>query len=632
MATHTREDENEDLLVPADDASAIPLIPGLEPTRREVRRKTSAVPTRQDEAEAEIPLEPARALVPSDLAPPPAHIGNRMTRLAYRMGVPAALLTSPFARASAARILATVETPLQGDRAAGMALRTGSFLVYGLKIPTTQVDMNGAARMTPPVERMVHGFTWLRDLATAGRREDCAGIAEGLLARWLTANPAPGKGPAWEVETTALRVMAWLVHAPLILASGDKALRGKALRHVTGSARWLDRKAARTSDRFAAVAAWCAVTAAGLLLPDGKPRRLHGEAGLVKALGDFVSDDGGNCSRSPQAQMEAIALLVDLKACYAAVDRDHPVALDTMLEMLVPPLLALRHGDGGIGSWQGAGAISADRLAALVEASGVRTRALGNVREWGYHRARAGKAILQFDAAPPPRGGQARSGCASTLAFEFSNAAQRIIVNCGGGAWAGGLVPVRIEQGLRASAAHSTLVLDDANSTAVLMAGALGKGVEEVDFDCRELEQGQQGAIRFEASHNGYAARYALIHRRILVLRGDGSELRGEDILLPARKKGLRGKIGYAIRFHLAPGIETRLSEDRRGAGLALPDGTYWQFRLGGEAASGGGELAIEDSLWVDGQGRPHATQQLVVQGMTSRGGGSFPWLLKQMG
>ena len=42
----------------------------------------------------------------------------------------------------------------------------------------------------------------------------------------------------------------------------------------------------------------------------------------------------------------AIALLTDLRACYHAVGRDFPEALQVMLELLVPPLLALRHGDG----------------------------------------------------------------------------------------------------------------------------------------------------------------------------------------------------------------------------------------------------------------------------------------------
>jgi uncharacterized heparinase superfamily protein len=258
----------------------------------------------------------------------------------------------------------------------------------------------------------------------------------------------------------------------------------------------------------------------------------------------------------------------------------------------------------------------------------VRTRPLRDVRQWGYQRAVAQKAVLQFDAAPPPLARHARHGCASTLAFELSSGGHRIIINCGGAAAAGGLVPIRLEQGLRATAAHSTLALDDANSTAILINGKIGSGVSEVDIDRRTLEADRgSGATRLEGSHNGYAARYGLIHRRILILRDDGTELRGEDLLVPTGRKGKRGKVGFAIRFHLGPGIELGLSEDGQGVGMALPDGSYWQFRAGGEA-----EISVEESLWVDGQGRPVPTQQLVLQGLVSRGGGNFAWLLKRMG
>ncbi|MBL45702.1 MAG: heparinase [Sphingomonadaceae bacterium] len=576
-----------------------------------------------------VAVEPARALVLSDFRPPRAGPVDSVVRWAYRIGVPGSVLAAPLRKPSALRMLATVASPLEGERAAGMALRAGQFLVHGLKVPIDKVDFASNASLTPPVQRVVQGFTWLRDLGACAPREECAAIGEKLLARWLKANPVPAKGPAWSVEHAGLRLLAWLVHAPLLLG-GDAKLRGQALEAMEATARFLDRQVASADDRLGQVAGWCAIVAAGLLMPDGRPRRLFGEAGLLRALGELVGDDGGVLSRSPLAQMEAIALLVDLRACYEAVDRAPPPALETMLAMLVPPLLALRMGDRGVGSWQGAGATSAARLDALVVASGVRARPGKECRHWGYQRVDAGKSVLVLDAAPPPRARHARHGCASTLAFELSHGEQRIIVNCGGGELAGGQVPVRIEQGLRGTAAHSTLVLDDANSTAVLIKGQIGKGVEEVDIARTAVKQKGRDAVRLEASHNGYAARYGLIHRRTLLLGADGSGLSGEDMLEPSGRQGKRGKIAFAIRFHLGYGIEAGLADDRRGAGLALPDGSYWQFRLGGD--SGEAQIAIEDSLWVDGQGRPRATKQLVVEGLTSRSGGRFPWLLKRMG
>ncbi len=615
-------------------ALAIPLDAGAEET---LVIQSDAAPPAPSRAEpvGEL-IEPGRALALADFASPSLGAGERLIRLAYRIGVPGSALTSPFGKAARPRLLATVANPLPGNKSAGTALRAGHFLVMGVKTPLAQADFGGVARLTPPIEKLVHSFGWLADLESCAPREQCVSVAERILGAWLDANPKPpsrpGKGPAWTLANAGARELNWLVHAPLILSGNDKALRSRALAALADTARWLDRNVARAEDGLAAVAGWCGIVAAGLLLPDGRPRRLYGEAGLVRALGELVGDDGGLLSRSPLGQMEAIALLVRLRACYRATRRDPPPALDTLLSLLVPPLLALTHGDGSLGSWQGSWAVEASEVAGLVEASGVRTRPLRDVRQWGYQRVVAGKSLLQMDAAPPPLAKHARNGCASTLAFEMSHAGHRLIVNCGGAAGAGGLIPVRLEQALRATAAHSTLVLDDANSTAVLINGRIGSGVSEVEIDRRthEATNAQSGATRLEASHNGYSARYGLVHRRILILRDDGSELRGEDLLVPAGRKSQRGKVGFALRFHLGQGIEARLSDDGRGVGLALPDGSYWQFRT----ASGGdaGELRIEESLWADGTGRPQPIQQLVIQGMVSRGGGIFTWLLKKMG
>lgn len=602
-----------------DEATAFPLDERAEPL---------AAP--QGAPAASELIEPGRARVLTDFVPPEVTTGERLVRLAYRLGVPGHSLAAPFRRAPPPRLLATVENPLAGDPVGGTALRAGHFLVHGVKAPIAQLDFAPTARQSPPFERVVHGFAWLADLEACAPRPQCTQTAERVLGAWLAANPHPGKGSAWKVGNAGHRVLNWLVHAPLLLGGGDRRLRGRTLAAAAETARWLERNVGKAEDRLAEVAGWCAIVAAGLLLPEGKPRRLFGEAGLHRALGELVGDDGGVLSRSPLDQMEAVALLTRLAACYRATRRDPPQAHEAMLRMLVPPLLSMVHADGALGSWQGAAAVPAERVRALVAASGVRARPLKDARQWGYQRVAAGPSVLLFDAAPPPLARHTRHGCASTLAFEFSHGPERLVVNCGGAATAGGLVPMRIERGLRATAAHSTLALGDANSTAVLVNGKLGMGVNEVEVDRRLAEfgsgAGKTGATRIEASHDGYASRHGLVHRRILALCDDGGELRGEDLLVPSSRKGRHGKIGYALRFHLGPAVEASLTESGRGAHLALRGGGYWQF-LAPDA-----RIALEESLWVDGEGRPHPVQQIVIEGVESRGGGRFSWLFKKIG
>ena len=121
-----------------------------------------------------------RALVVTDFAPPEITPGERLVRFAYRLGVPGAVLDKPFRKPARPRLLATVESPLEGERAAGVALRAGHFLVHGVKTPIGQVDFGPTAKLTPPVERTVHGFTWLRDLDACAPRPQCTGVAERL--------------------------------------------------------------------------------------------------------------------------------------------------------------------------------------------------------------------------------------------------------------------------------------------------------------------------------------------------------------------------------------------------------------------------------------------------------------------
>jgi len=570
-------------------------------------------------------IEPGRALALADFSPPQVSAGERLMRFAYRFGVGPRTL-NPFSKRTAPRLTATVANPLPGDPSTGTALRAGHFVLHGLKAAIADTEFSGP-RLAPPLERLVHGFSWLADLEACAARVQCSGVAERILNRWLTANPRPDGTPAWDVGNVAHRLLNWLIHAPLVLSSQDRKFRSHALHAFETTAGWLDRNVSRAEDKLSEVAGWTAITAAGLLLADGGARRLYGEAGLIHALGDLVGDDGGVLSRSPLCQIEAIELLVRLKACYSAVRAEAPPQIDTILGVLVPPLLAVLHGDGALSGWQGAPAIPSAKIQALVRASGVRTRPLRDARQWGYQRVAAQRSILLFDSAPPPVARHARDGCASTLAFEFSHGPERIIVNCGGGACAGGMIPLRLAQGLRATAAHSTLTIDDFNSTAVLINGKLGTGVSEVDIDRRTLagETPGTGATRLEASHNGYVARYGLNHRRILILRDDGTELRGEDSLVPSGRKGKRGTIAVVLRFHLGPHIELAQGRDGMGVTLALPDGSLWQFR------SGRDPVHVEESLWADGQGRPIGTRQLVITAKVSRSGETFSWLLKKM-
>jgi uncharacterized heparinase superfamily protein len=544
-------------------------------------------------------------------------VANAITRLTWRTPLHAFRLKGRFPL----KLLGVPADPVPGDTRAGTAIRAGHFLHRGLKLPLGELDF-ATLTVAPTFADYLHSFAWLRDLAATGNRADGAPIAEAVVRHWLGTHGETVSEPAWKADNTAWRILFWASHAPLILSSSDLVYRSAVLNHLARAARHLDRIADKTRPGTGQMVAWVGIVAASLLMPGGEPRQVFGESGLRKVLETSFYADGGNISRSPQAQLDAVMALSMLARVYDMRRMEVPPFVKEVLARAVPALLGLLHSDGGMGSWQGSGAISAAHVQAIVTASGVRTRPLKQARDWGYQRLVANKVVLLADAAPPPIARVTEAGCASTLAFELSDGDDRIVVNCGGAALTGATIPADLARGLRTTAAHSTLILADTNSTAILANGSLGKGVTEVELDRRETPQGS----RVEMSHDGYARRHGLIHRRLLILSPNGRELRGEDMLLPAPRTRRKGDKGFALRFHLGRNISASLTADKLGALLRINGGPLWQFR------TSEGALEVEPSLWVDGEGRPHPTEQLVVTGTAPAGGASIGWIFKHIG
>ena len=230
--------------------------------------------------------------------------------------------------------------------------------------------------------------------------------------------------------------------------------------------------------------------------------------------------------------------------------------------------------------------------------------------------------MVVLDAGPPPIARVSASAHAGTLGIEMSDGAARLIVACGGANGLARPLPTELTGLLATTAAHSTLVLADTNSTRLREDGSLGRGVEEVVANRHESEEG----VWVEASHDGYARRYGLLHHRRLYLSADGYDFRGEDALEPAKGKTARKGAGHSfdLRFHLGNGVEATPTADGQGALLKSPTGAVWQFK------TRGGRLAIDDSLWIDVDGRPLRTHQLVVTGETTTQGASVNWSLKR--
>ena len=531
------------------------------------------------------------------------------------------------------KLLGVPQDPWPGDAAIGERLVAGRMIHAGHTAMTR--DINFADPGAPAAWRdWANGWEWLRDLAAhACDAKVAARVAEPLVVRWL-AQFGSFDAAAWRADVTGTRLLFALGHAPSILSSPDQIYRSLLLSAIATWARHLDRAAFRLPDGLPRLRALGGLYAAGVLIPGGETRATAALAALEQLLAVLVLPDGGVVTRAATDALALSELLLFAAAAGPAIGMRPPQVFADTQARLVPALRGLALGDGIIGGWHGGGAIGPAPLDLLAKRAATGTAITRHGRWSGYHRLSAGKTALVIDAGPPPLARVSAIGHAGTLGFELSDGTDRLITNCGGSAELAAPLPAMLAEGLRTTAAHSTLTIADTNSTRIKVGkpangpSALGVGVEEVVVQTRQSEEGQW----IEAGHDGYARRFGMLVNRRLFLSPDGQDLRGEDAIDPAPRSVLKRRPDrdFDVRFHLGPGVSATPTADGAGALLKLPGGRVWAMKA--RVAGGGGRVGIEASLWIDPDGAMIKTQQLVINGRTEKAAARIAWSFKRAG
>ncbi|MCG8505753.1 MAG: heparinase II/III family protein, partial [Sphingomonadales bacterium] len=352
----------------------------------------------------------------------------------------------------------------------------------------------------------------------------------------------------------------------------------------------------------------------GLCLPDGERRVTQGLKILENALEQQVLADGGHIERSPSTHLAAMRHLSELHATLDGAGRQDVPALPAAITRLARVLRMFRHGDGGLALFN-AGIEEESWLVDLALAQPhAKGRPLVDAPDVGFRRIQAGRSVLIADMGVPANVG--RWAHAGTLSFEMSTGKERLIVNCG--PWRGGDSSWR--QALRATAAHSTLTVDDTSAASLGDDGTLSNGPTKVDVERHD----QEGASWLEASHDGYLGPFGLLHKRRLYASEDGADVRGEDTLMRIEKRAKEGR-QFAIRFHLHPDVQCSMVEDRSAALLRLPSGSAWQMRASGAA------IDINESVYSGDGATRRRTEQIVLTGPIQETTTTVKWALRRI-
>lgn len=490
------------------------------------------------------------------------------------------------------------------------------------------VDVHGAspfAVASPSVEweRALMGFGWLRDLRAANNALSKANAA-ALVDEWISLRGSSRRGQAWTPEVVARRMLSFLSHSPLVLENADARFYRKFMRSIGRHVVYLHREGVAGSGGETRLLTIIALNSAalcteGLNLP---AKRLVRQ--LQNELKRQILIDGAHAGRNPNTIVELLLDLLPLRQAFVARNQEAPPALIQAIDRMLPMVRLFRHGDGSLALFNGMGVTHQDALAAVMAHDDTRAKPIMNGIASGFQRIESGNVVVIADMGKPPPAEFSGGAHAGTLSFEMSSGRSRIIVNCGAPESLQG--PPR--EAARLTAAHSTLSIRDTSSSRIaghdgadrLLDGRILQGPGAVEAERFESSSG----ITIQASHDGYAGRFGLIHERAIAVDTPGRVVSGRDRLAPAGGK-MHADAAFAIRFHLHPDVRAGSVENGQAALLVTGDGQQWVFRCTGQ------QIAIEESIFFANTEGPRATSQLVIRG-ECRPDTTVDWSLRQQG
>jgi len=454
-----------------------------------------------------------------------------------------------------------------------------------------------------------HGHCWLRDLCALGGGE-APYFAREWLSAWMDGNKTWGP-VSWASDVTAERLINWCQHWRFLVRDDATGPFEKMLRRSAGrDARHLLWTAPPTQAGFSRLHALKGQAFGVFALLGGESRKARTLNLLEREISAQVLPDGGHVERNPETLSEVLKDLLELRALLSTATGDVPGFLQNAIDRAAPMLRALRHPDGGLAVFNGGlegDPAWLDLILAQTDSSAKPPR---NAPHAGFQRLNAGAVNIVMDCGQPSSMGQSQH--AGTLSFELSIGKHRLFVNCG--ARAGAHDPWRTA--LAATAAHSTLTVNDTSSSAFALDGNLRHHPEHVTCNRQDVEEGTLA----EASHDGYMDAFGLSHHRALFLASHGTDVRGEDRLVGA------GGEHFTVRFHLHPSVKASVLGDGHDVLLNLPGKEAWRLRTSAQ------EVKLESSVYLGHGGEQRRSEQIVISGPLSGNGALVKWALTRDG
>ncbi len=453
-------------------------------------------------------------------------------------------------------------------------------------------------------------FNWLRDLREL-KNENARLRSRELYRKWNDEN-ANWNPESWSPKLISQRLTNTILCYGSFADTGENDFQESLLKTFANQARCLELDLPQIPTGNNKINVIKGIIAGRVCLTADKSEVIEGIRLIIDEINKYINSEGMHVSRQPQLQLETLRILIEVKSLALSSIPSERKYLDDLIYKMTSSAKIFCHNNGSIGNFNGGSNFSIEQVQDTLSKTDFSIRNSSRISKDGMAKIISKTSSILIDCGNVKRNWP--NWQAGTLSFEFSHGKQLIIVNsgyiCENSNWS---------KALKGTFAHSTLTLDNKNSSSINLDKNPTQTAKIVESGIQKVEDG----IIVFGNHNGYVKTHGIYHKRQILLNKNGSSIIGKDTLLYSGTPKLSA-IDGVLRFHLHPSVKANKLFSKNIL-LKISSGLAWIFKFHSSFP------IIEDSVYVINS-KPKKCQQIVIvfslKDLEQNGSLNFNWEL----
>ena len=463
-------------------------------------------------------------------------------------------------------------------------------------------------------KKSIHNFLWLNLIDRKNENE----IIKKIIGEWIKKYCKYTKG-IWDEDLTSLRVISWISNADLILNTNDKDFNKSFYKNIIRQTNFVKKNINNLNDENKKISSISLLVLSGLVFKEYYVYYKIGLKELKKFIEGYFDENGFPINRNFENLLTFVQYFILIKEWIKNAQEIVPEYLENIVEKNLVCLNSVNNPSKKLPLFNGSTDKSLSNfflyLDKLNYSSKKNLKSVGQVQI-----VKNKKTALYFDSGEPPNYQLSKDYQSGPLSFEYSSDKDKIITNCGYGR----RISKKFQILSKFTSGQSTLCIDDTSVVKFKKSNLINKAYGSTisnSFKIFDVERKEDKInIVISATHNAYLEKFGYLHKRKINFFKKSNSIEGSDYLI---KKNEGINVGFSIRFHLYPGINTVRTLSGKSILLQTNANKSWVFSSD--------ELAIdlEKSLFF-GRNKALKNKCIVIYGKTMNQDVNVNWKLKK--